>query len=126
MPPPIPRTAERKPITDPAKIDLFLFGWILLDEKLKSNSICIPTTIINIAMDIFKNNPFIWTAKKAPAKAPNIIPIATGLKWSKSIEFFFLWAFADDKPVKIIHDIAVPIARWTIMLSSKPKLIKEE
>ena len=24
----------------------------------------------------------------------------------------------------MIHDIAVPIARWTIMLSSNPKLIK--
>ena len=49
-----------------------------------------PTTNTNAAIVIFNINPSIWTANNAPKNAPNIIPDATGLKLSKSIEFFFL------------------------------------
>ena len=45
---------------------------------------------MNVAIVIFNIIPSTWTANNAPKNAPNIIPVATGFKLSKSIEFFFL------------------------------------
>ena len=64
-----------------------------------------PTNKTNIAIAILRKIPSIWTANNAPANAPSIIPDATGFRWLKSMDFFFLWAFADAKPVKIMHEM---------------------
>ena len=52
---------------------------------------------------IFKRFPSSWTANMAPNKAPSVIPKATCLNRVKSIACFFLWALADESPVKNIQ-----------------------
>ena len=105
----MPKIEDKKPIPEPTKID-FGFRRNIFCKRSLSKRISMPTINTNVAIVIFNINPSIWTANSAPKNAPNTIPDATGLKLSKSIEFFFLWAFAEESPVKMIHDIDVPIA----------------
>ena len=109
VPPPMPKIEDKKPIPEPTKID-FGFRRNIFCKRSLFKRISMPTINTNVAIVIFNINPSIWTANSAPKNAPNTIPDATGLKLSKSIEFFFLWAFAEESPVKMIHDIDVPIA----------------
>ena len=55
--------------------------------------------------------PSIWPANIAPKNAPKTIPIETNLSWKKSMDSFLLWAFEEDKLVKIIQATEEPVAR---------------